>query len=114
MNEHGIEHHHISLIEEMSVKNRPQLNAREGHWIRELDTYKNGLNGCVAGRSQKESQRECDKTPARIEYKKELENTIARKEYLKDYRAQPEVKARHAENQRKYMAAKKAKAAQPD
>ena len=54
MKEHGVEHHHITLIEEISVENRPQLNSREGYWIRTLDTYKHGLNCRIAGQTVKE------------------------------------------------------------
>ena len=50
----GFEHFRIELIEPWPCQNEDELVAREGFWIRAMDTYKNGLNSNMAGRSRKE------------------------------------------------------------
>ena len=50
MNEIGIEHFRIELVENFSCKSKEELNAREGHWIRQIGT----LNSVIAGRTKKE------------------------------------------------------------
>lgn len=55
MREIGFENFYIELIEEYPCENIEQLEAREGHWIRELDSYNNGYNSQIAGRSKKEN-----------------------------------------------------------
>ena len=37
----------VELVEEVEVENKQQLYAKEGEYIRKLDTYKNGLNGRI-------------------------------------------------------------------
>lgn len=54
MREIGEEHFYIELVEEYPCDNIEQLHKREGHWIRELNTYNNGYNGLIAGRTIKE------------------------------------------------------------
>jgi group I intron endonuclease len=41
---HGINNFVIVLIEQLPNVNKEQLRAREDHWIKQLDTVKNGLN----------------------------------------------------------------------
>ena len=50
----GFDHFRIELIEPWPCQNEDELVAREGFWIRAMDTYKNGLNSNMAGRSRKE------------------------------------------------------------
>ena len=50
MNELGIEHFRIELIENFPCKSKEELNAREGHWIRLIGT----LNSSIAGRNKQE------------------------------------------------------------
>lgn len=50
MMEIGLEHWKIRLIEDFPCERKEQLNAREGHWIRERGT----LNCRIAGRTQRE------------------------------------------------------------
>ena len=93
--DHGLDHHHIELVESLSVENRSQLTAREGHWIRQFDTYKTGLNGCIAGRTMaeykkteeyKESQKKYNQTSEKYkEYQKTYEQTEKCKAYRKEY-----------------------------
>lgn len=54
MNEIGRDCFFVELLEEFSCKSRQELLAREGYWIKKLDTYNNGYNKQVPGRSQKE------------------------------------------------------------
>ena len=50
MQEIGIEHFYIELLEECPCENKEQLRKREGQYIRQIGT----LNKCIAGRSTKE------------------------------------------------------------
>jgi hypothetical protein len=50
MNELGIEHFRIELVENFPCKSKEELNAREGYWIRLIGT----LNSVIAGRTKKE------------------------------------------------------------
>ena len=50
MNEIGIEHFHIELIENYPCESKDQLRAREGHYIREMAT----LNKRIETRTDKE------------------------------------------------------------
>lgn len=52
MLEFGVEHFYIELLEEYPCENIEQLHQREGYWIRELNTYNNGYNGQIQGRSR--------------------------------------------------------------
>ena len=54
MNELGVEHFCIELIESFPCKSKEELNAREGKWIREIGT----LNTLIAGRSNKQYKQE--------------------------------------------------------
>jgi len=54
MNELDIMNFYIELVEEYPCDNREQLCAREGYYIREFDSYNNGYNGVLAGRSRRE------------------------------------------------------------
>ena len=46
MNKYGIEHFHISILEECNPK---IVNDREIYWISQLDTYHNGYNATLGG-----------------------------------------------------------------
>jgi hypothetical protein len=50
----GIEHFYIELIEDCPCETREQLLRREGYYIREYDSFKNGYNGLIAGQTVKE------------------------------------------------------------
>ena len=54
MNELGVEHFRIELIENYPCKSKEELNAKEGHWIRQIGT----LNTIIAGRSRQEYKQE--------------------------------------------------------
>jgi hypothetical protein len=69
MREIGTEHFYIELVEEYSCDNIEQLNRREGHFIREFNSYNNGYNGVIAGRNKKEYYG--DNKEQRTEYNKE-------------------------------------------
>ena len=58
INSLGIAHFRLELIEPWACQNEDELVAREGFWIRAMDTYKNGLNSNIAGRSLKEYYKE--------------------------------------------------------
>ena len=45
MRANGVENFNIILLEQMENINKENLRAREDHWIKQLDTVKNGLNG---------------------------------------------------------------------
>ena len=50
MRKYGIEHFHISLIEECSTES---LDTQEEFWIQYFDTYKNGYNATLGGQGNK-------------------------------------------------------------
>ena len=58
IHEYGWECFRIELLKEVEVKNKQELYKIEGDWIRKLDTYKNGLNGTIAGRTRKQYQKD--------------------------------------------------------
>jgi len=66
----GIQNFYIELLEMYSCNCRDELHKKEGEYIRKYDSYKNGYNSCVAGRTKKE-------------YREDNKEQI--KEYKKDY-----------------------------
>lgn len=44
----------IEEVEKYPCNNKIDLTAREGYWIKSLDTYKNGYNQLINGRTKKE------------------------------------------------------------
>jgi group I intron endonuclease len=52
--EYGIDKFYIELVENYPCENKEQLNAREGYYIRQFDSYNNGYNGQIEGRTIKE------------------------------------------------------------
>lgn len=88
MNDLGLSHFFIELIEYFPCSNREELNKREGHWIR---AEKPILNTHIAGRTQ-------------TEYFNEHKEEIL--EYRKNYFE--ENKSKIAEQQRNYREANKA------
>lgn len=54
MREIGEEHFYIELIENYPCKSKEELNAREGYWIRQYNSFTNGYNGKIEGRSKKQ------------------------------------------------------------
>lgn len=52
LNEIGRDYFYIELIETYPCKNRQELEAREGYWIRHFDSFMNGYNMNIAGRKQ--------------------------------------------------------------
>jgi hypothetical protein len=50
----GVEKFYIELLEEYPCSNIEQLHKREGHLIRQYDSFNNGYNGRIEGRSSKE------------------------------------------------------------
>lgn len=54
MKEVGIDKFYIELIEKYECNDKEELNAREGYWIRNYDSYNNGYNTAIPGRKQKE------------------------------------------------------------
>ena len=106
MNLMGFEHFRIELIENWPCSNEEELIAREGHWIRQMDTYKNGLNSNLAGRSGK-AYREDNKIAICLKTKAWK---AANKTKVLEYRA--DHKAEQAQYQKAYRAARKAQKAQ--
>lgn len=54
MREIGIENFYIELVEDYPCENIEQLNAREGYYIRQYDSFHNGYNSNIAGRDKTE------------------------------------------------------------
>ena len=71
MQELGVEHFFIELVEDYPCKNKEELNAREGYWIKQIAN----VNKQITGRTPKEH------------YEDNKERIMARmKEYKKQYR----------------------------
>lgn len=54
----GVDKFYIELLEEYPCSNVEQLLAREGHFIRKHNSYENGYNQVVAGRTVQEYRHE--------------------------------------------------------
>jgi group I intron endonuclease len=54
LNELGRDEFNIELVEVCPCESLEHLRKREGHFIREYDSYNNGYNGVIAGRTHKE------------------------------------------------------------
>lgn len=50
----GTDSFYIELLETYPCNDRNELTAREGHWIGEMQTYKDGYNKVVNGRTYKD------------------------------------------------------------
>jgi len=95
VNEIGIEHFYIELIEDCPCESLEQLRKRDGHYIREMGT----LNHLIAGRTQKE-YRDDNKDKIK-EYQEANKDKLKEyhKEYVKEYREQnkDKIKEYHKE-----------------
>lgn len=88
MNEHGIEHFYIELLEDCPCETKEQLNKREGELIRQLG----GLNKRIAGRDHKEWYN--DNLEHRKKYLEENRERLLQKhrEYNEKHREEIRVK----------------------
>jgi hypothetical protein len=86
MREEGIENFYIELVEEYPCDNIEQLHKREGYWIRQFNSYNNGYNSQIQGRSQKEWKH--DNKEKIQSYFQENKNLISekRREFYKNNR----------------------------
>jgi group I intron endonuclease len=50
-NEYGIGEFYIELLEMFSCEGHEELLQREGHFIREYDSHRNGYNGRLGGKT---------------------------------------------------------------
>ena len=58
MRELGVTNFYIELIELYPCTCKDELHAREGHYIRQYDSFNNGYNRVINGRTQKEYRKE--------------------------------------------------------
>ncbi len=84
----GLENFYIEFVEAWPCENRGQLNAREGHYIRQFDSVKNGYNDRVAGRTRIQWQKEeyysnNEFRENRLKYYREYKDEKYREEYNK-------------------------------
>jgi group I intron endonuclease len=112
----GVDNFYAEFVEVWPCENKGQLYAREGHYIRKLDSVKNGYNDRVAGRTEKQRLKEDDEYREKVQkYYREyiLENKSKIREnhlkYVKE-RINTDEKYREAVNkkQREYYHRKKA------
>jgi group I intron endonuclease len=100
--EYGIDRFYIELVENYPCENIEQLRAREGFCIRQFDSFKNGYNCQIEGRTDKEYYEENkDKIKAyHQEYQKENKDKI--KAYNQEYQKEnkDKIKAYHQEYQK--------------
>jgi len=82
MNELYFGNFYIELVEEYPCDNKEQLCAKEGYYIRQFDSYNNGYNGRIEGRSKKQY---CEENKDKIkQWREDNKETI--QEYNKQYR----------------------------
>ncbi len=105
----GVENFYIERLEAYPCADVQALTSREGHYIRLYNSFNEGLNGTIAGRTDAEYDRE---------YKKKCRATNA--EYLEKYRERcrkcmakkrandPEYREKQYDYNRKYLADKRA------
>jgi len=82
----GIENFYIELLELYPCSCRDELRSREGYYIRKFDSYKNGYNMKIAGRTMKdyyEDNKEKIKQKTKDYYE---DNKELIKQKTKDYR----------------------------
>lgn len=58
MEELGRDNFYIELLEKYPCESKEEFLVREGHYIRQFDSFKNGYNGVVAGRTMAEWRKE--------------------------------------------------------
>jgi len=102
--EYGPENCQIVLIEEYSCSSKDAKNAREGHYIKELDC----VNKLIMGRSIEESQKAYYQSEkGKVRTKKYLESDKG-KEVIKKYTESDKGKEKLKEVQKNYYQRKKA------
>jgi group I intron endonuclease len=123
----GIDNFYIQLIENYPCENKEQLRSREGFHMRKLNSYENGYNSIIAGRTEREyyennkekiqayqkSYRESHAENLgmyRKQYYQDNKQNLnnKQKEYLKQhedkYKAyQKKYRESHSDDQKKYM-----------
>ena len=77
----GIENFYIEIVELYPCSCKEELCKREGQYIRKFDSYKNGYNMRIAGRTQKEYNQE---NQEKIKEQKKIYRE-ANKEYFINY-----------------------------
>ncbi len=107
----GIDNFYIEFVEAWPCENKGQLCAREGHYIRQMDSVKNGYNDVVAGRTHKECNAICrerirEKCQSDNEYR---ENRLKKiREYQRErYRSDENFREVVSERTREYRQRKK-------
>ena len=120
MKDISVDKFYIELIENFPCDTKEQLTQREGHWIRQHDSFKNGYNGRVEGRNiqewieenkeelkdKKKAYREENKEhiqEKKTEWKENNKEKVA--EYFKEYNANR--KEQQAEYNKQYREANK-------
>lgn len=86
MRDLGKQSFYVELVEDYPCNSKQELNAREGHWIRQLNTYNNGYNRRIEKRTDKERYQDVKDTE---EFKDKQRNYVERnKEAIKQYKAE--------------------------
>jgi hypothetical protein len=107
----GLENFYIEFVEAWPCENKGQLCAREGHYIRQLDSVKNGYNDIVAGRTPKECQAICrERVRERCQSDNEYRENYLKKfrEYHKKYRSDEKYREAFNMRNREYYHRKRA------
>ncbi len=95
MEELGVDKFYIEFVEAWPCENKGQLCAREGHYIRKLDSVKNGYNDVVAGRTHTESnaiyhERIRERCQSDNEFRENFQK--AKREYMNRYLSDDKVR----------------------
>lgn len=85
MKELGRKHFYIELIENYPCSSKQELHAREGYWIRQMKTYKNGYNKLIAGRTAEEYYKDNKDIIKQRVQSWVRDNKEKRNEYVKEY-----------------------------
>lgn len=108
MREIGVENFYIELIENFPCNSKEELHAREGHYIREFNSYKEGYNALVSGRDKQQyyqEEKEYVNQHNKENYEKNKEERLKKnKEYYEKNKETilKQQKEHYEENKEKY------------
>jgi len=103
-NELGIENFYIELLELFPCSCRDELRTREGYYIRKFDSFKNGYNMRIEGRTKKDYYQDNKQDIAdykKVYYKANIEKSKQYRELNKD-KINQKSKIYYEENKQKF------------
>lgn len=90
--DYGFESFRYELLQSVEVNNKQELHKIEGDYIRKYDTFKNGLNGVIAGRCKAEYNKEYGE-----KYRKVNKEKIRKRDAIYYQRNKEKIKTRQSQ-----------------